>query len=187
MASCNMMIRCSKIERVSEFKGGKLYDKSLFYIPTVIRYYNGVPAYAKQDADFSLDNELFPNRDENEPRYLRDEDISNDDVLNTKFVYSEEPAISIKLSDLRTAPRFRPTSPKPTTTLSTEETTDKLEETTITTLDPEEEVKLGETTASSPTATGSDTAGTKPSAVLFQDMDEDKDKVPTPNYQMRGV
>ncbi|KAG5899759.1 hypothetical protein JTB14_006096 [Gonioctena quinquepunctata] len=66
------------------------------------------------------DNEVFPTEDEEdefEGRFLR-EDLSNHDVLKTKFVYSEEPIISIKLAGLKTAPHFRPTTERSTTSVS---------------------------------------------------------------------
>lgn len=57
-----------------------------------------------------------------EGRYMHDSD-----VMNTKFIYSEEPAISIKLAGLKTAPHFRPASTSTTTssTSTTQESTSK--------------------------------------------------------------
>ncbi|KAJ8935235.1 hypothetical protein NQ318_011455 [Aromia moschata] len=52
-----------------------------------------------------MGNDLFPNNldtNENDARLLH-EDVTND-VLNTKFVFSEEPPISIKLVGLKTGP-----------------------------------------------------------------------------------
>ncbi|XP_044252435.1 protein spaetzle 4 [Tribolium madens] len=128
--------------------------------------------WAKQEFHFNTDNELT--RD-TEPRFLREEDISNDDVLNTKFVYSEEPTLSIKLADLRTAPHFRPTTTTEAPKTTTEETTTTETVTSDTT----------ETTNGSPTET--DASESSPQTVLFQDMeDKDSHKVQV-NYHMKGV
>ncbi|RZC42589.1 Coagulin domain containing protein [Asbolus verrucosus] len=151
--------------------------------------------YAKQEFDFNLDNEV--SRDGNEPRYLRDEDISNDDVLNTKFVYSEEPSISIKLADLRTAPHFRPTTHKtttaevPKTTTTTEEVTTETETSTIeltTDTTTGQNAKTDTSTNANPTEPVTND-NNKSGAVLFQDMEDqnkNSNKVQV-NYQMRGV
>lgn len=54
------------------------------------------------DLDNELEEELSMDLDD-EPRYLRG-DTTNDDVLNTKFVISEqEAAIAIKLAELKAA------------------------------------------------------------------------------------
>lgn len=62
------------------------------------------------EIDNELDEELdygFEHSYEEEPRYLRG-DLTNDDVLNTKFVISEqEAAIAIKLAELKAAAHFR--------------------------------------------------------------------------------
>lgn len=135
--------------------------------------------YAKQEFQFNTDNSL------NEPRFLREEDISNDDVLNTKFVYSEEPSLSIKLSDLRTAPHFRPTTHKtteaPKITTQPEETTTQTE--TITT-EPTTEPTTNQNTKTSE----KDESETNPETVLFQDMEDTKNshKIQV-NYHMKGV
>ncbi|VEN35593.1 unnamed protein product [Callosobruchus maculatus] len=157
--------------------------------------------FRHRDAD---ENDVFPRDDfyMSEARFLKD-DIANDDVLNTKFVFSEEPIISIKLAGLKTAPHFRPTTQKtasqaPTTTKkpedSTTETTTGTESTIadeVTTIDSTTEqytstagstaetmVTEGVTT----TATGGDTntdrvddekRGDKVETMLFQDVEEE--------------
>ncbi|CAH0564322.1 unnamed protein product [Brassicogethes aeneus] len=72
------------------------------------------PRYSRYEHDEDIENDVFAEDDlfsepYNEPRFLRD-DVKNDDVLKTKFVYSEEPAMAIKLAGLKTAPHFRPTT-----------------------------------------------------------------------------
>lgn len=52
-----------------------------------------------------------------EGRYMRD-----DDVLRTKFIFSEEPTISIKLAGLKTAPMFRQATTAASTTVASEAT-----------------------------------------------------------------
>lgn len=74
----------------------------------------------------NVDNDVFPNYDdahedeaaENEARYLR-EDFTHEDVLKTKFVFSEEPIISIKLTALK-SPLFRETTHKTTRSTTTQ-------------------------------------------------------------------
>ena len=155
-----------------------------------------VSVYAKQEFHFNVDNEL--GRDATEPRFLREEDISNDDVLNTKFVYSEEPAISIKLADLRTAPHFRPTTHKSTTaeaprTTTVEESTTQTETTTMeltTDTTTNQNAKTDTSTNTNPTETSSfsDKESSGGGAVLFQDLDENKNAHNVQiNYQMKGV
>lgn len=82
--------------------------------------------FARYEHQMDEDNDVFPYYDDdeeeeepygNEARYLRDE-FAREDVLKTKFVFSEQPIVSIKLSALKT-PHFRPTTQKvtkPTTT-----------------------------------------------------------------------
>ncbi|XP_044760552.1 protein spaetzle 4 isoform X2 [Coccinella septempunctata] len=70
-----------------------------------------------------------------EGRYMRD-----DDVMRTKFIYSEEPTISIKLAGLKTAPLFRQATTAATTTLATDSS--------------------GETTTATPTSTTTSSTGT---------------------------
>ncbi|XP_050298381.1 protein spaetzle 4 isoform X2 [Anthonomus grandis grandis] len=95
--------------------------------PTPIRF-------ARYQRDEYIDNELesedFADQYEEEPRYLRG-DLANDDVLNTKFVISEqEAAIAIKLAELKAAAHFRfrtqfkpPSTSTPKTTLTSSSTT----------------------------------------------------------------
>lgn len=73
-----------------------------------------------------MDNDVFAYYDdeeeqehtETEARYLR-EDLTHEDVLKTKFVFSEEPIVSIKLSALKT-PHFRQTTQKTTKATTTQ-------------------------------------------------------------------
>lgn len=99
--------------------------------------------YAKQESLF--ENELL--KGEDTKRFQ--ETHKRDDILNTKFVYSEEPNLSVKLSDLKTMPHFRPTSPKPIkiTTPLLNDTNDNstMENTTETTTLQEEESTIYDT------------------------------------------
>ncbi|CAH1376901.1 unnamed protein product [Tenebrio molitor] len=141
--------------------------------------------YGKQEYHFSTDNEL--GRD-SEPRFLREDDISNDDVLNTKFVYSEEPSISIKLADLRTAPHFRPTTHKSTTEEPPKTTTEEATTPTETTTAESTTDTTTKSDSASPTEAGATSEGESPGAMLFQDAEQSKDahKVQV-DYQMKGV
>lgn len=141
--------------------------------------------YGKQEYHFSTDNEL--GRD-SEPRFLREDDISNDDVLNTKFVYSEEPSVSIKLADLRTAPHFRPTTHKSTTEEPPKTTTEEATTPTETTTAESTTDTTTKSDSASPTEAGATSEGESPGAMLFQDAEQSKDahKVQV-DYQMKGV
>lgn len=80
-------------------------------ISSAIFCYCRLAKYQHHDEiDNELDEELdygFEHSYEEEPRYLRG-DLTNDDVLNTKFVISEqEAAIAIKLAELKAAAHFR--------------------------------------------------------------------------------
>ncbi|CAG9767329.1 unnamed protein product [Ceutorhynchus assimilis] len=71
--------------------------------PTQVRF----ARYQHQNDD--IDNELddFDDIDDEGPRYFRGS-LTNDDVLNTKFVISEqEAAIAIKLAELKASAHFR--------------------------------------------------------------------------------
>ncbi|XP_066255454.1 protein spaetzle 4 isoform X1 [Euwallacea similis] len=79
--------------------------------PTPVRF---ARRHQNQDVENELDQELdfddFDTSYDEEARYLRD-DLTNEDVLNTKFVISEqEAAIAIKLAELKAAAHFRPAS-----------------------------------------------------------------------------
>lgn len=82
--------------------------------------------FARYEHQTDEDNDVFPYYDEdeehetygNEARYLR-EDFVHEDVLKTKFVFSEQPIVSIKLSALKT-PHFRPTTQKTTKATTTQ-------------------------------------------------------------------
>lgn len=159
--------------------------------------------WAKQQFDFNLDNDL--NREGFDARYLKEEDFSNDDVLNTKFVYSEEPSISIKLADLRTAPHFRPATHRSTTTtestkatITTEETITETETTTIeSTTDTTTNQNLKTDTSSKTTntiitesSTNQEENNKMEETVLFQDMEAEESKNNQKvhvDYQMKGV
>lgn len=171
------------------------------------------------DIDNDLLVEDFDNNNNNvgqQARYLRD-DVSNDDVLNTKFVYSEEPALSIKLAGLKTAPHFRQTTTTERSSTNTFQTTSTSATTTTTTEDSSTvpsslETETNTDTTTEQTTTGSltaddrigeenystttnegDTEGTttqdKSNAILFQDMEEEPiKKKPHINYnKLKGV
>nr|XP_023029321.1 protein spaetzle 4 [Leptinotarsa decemlineata] len=169
--------------------------------------------FARYQHGDDADNEVFPPEedDESEARFLR-EDMSNDDVLKTKFIYSEEPIISIKLAGLKTAPHFRPTSERTTTKVSATEkesdvgstvttelpdisTTDSgTDQTTNSKLNDTERVDDSEDDSSSneevaePEKTTAGGEKEKMETVLFQDMVEEplKKKVHL-NYNSKGV
>ncbi|KAK9686090.1 Spaetzle [Popillia japonica] len=162
--------------------------------------------YAK---DVEFDNELHQN-DENTPRLLQD-DGKIEDVLNTKFIYSEEPTKSIKLGDLRTVPQVRSTTQRimetntvvstaSTKTLEdniteifyevyenqtvTENTTDKTTTATTTTTEPTTDttISLEETTTEG--LRKKETVET----MLFQDVVAQKEKLhPSMSYKTQGV
>lgn len=161
--------------------------------------------YAK---DVEFDNELHQN-DENTPRLLQD-DPKIEDILNTKFIYSEEPTKSVKLGDLRTVPHFRATTQRTmetntvvstasTKTLDdniteifyevyenqtvTENTTDKTTATTTTTESATDTtISVEETTTEG--LRKKETAGT----MLFQDVVAQKEKLhPSMSYKTQGV
>lgn len=158
--------------------------------------------WAKQQFDFNLDNDL--NREGFDARYLKEEDFSNDDVLNTKFVYSEEPSITLKLADLRTAPHFRPATHRSTTTestkatITTEETITETETTTIeSTTDTTTNQNFKTDTISKTTntiitesSTNQEENNKMEGTVLFQDMEAEETKNNQKvhvNHQMKGV
>lgn len=57
--------------------------------------------YSKQDHLIFDDNELF-----DEARYIHQQDRKEEIILNTKFVYSQEPGMQIKLKEVLQAPKF---------------------------------------------------------------------------------
>ncbi|KAK9883796.1 hypothetical protein WA026_001991 [Henosepilachna vigintioctopunctata] len=93
--------------------------------------------FPRQQQTLDIDNELYTDDDEEEledsyhaenyikheyelkfeGRFMRDED-----VLRTKFIYSDKPTISIKLAGLKTAPHFR----KASTTVATTTTSNNI-------------------------------------------------------------
>nr|CAI5824219.1 unnamed protein product [Callosobruchus analis] len=114
--------------------------------------------FRHRDAD---ENDVFPREDfyMSEARFLKD-DIANDDVLNTKFVFSEEPIISIKLAGLKTAPHFRPTTQRtvsqaPTTTKKPEDSTTETTTATDSTIADEEDSATDSTTEQYTSTAGS--------------------------------
>lgn len=142
-----------------------------------------------------LENELYQG-DESEARFLQDS--KHEDILNTKFIFSDEPNWSVKLGDLKSVPHFteRLTTAKPggsngtqgenqtdatlaadegQSTVFTERTTD--EATTDTTVNQ----------ATEETVTEAVRTTEKPAAVLFQDMEEDKPSKIDMNYKLKGV
>ncbi|CAH1105824.1 unnamed protein product [Psylliodes chrysocephalus] len=155
------------------------------------------------------DNEV-----ESEARFLRD-DLANDDILNTKFIYSEEPIISIKLAGLQTAPHFRQNTdrttkstpmkkyeePPTTTTEAYDDTSDEVSTTEnfaeSTTYLVNETREDGTTTTASSTTTTEGVSEAKKTdekenleTVLFQDMDNEENnnkKKMHVNYNIKGV
>lgn len=149
--------------------------------------------YAKEQ---DLENELYQG-DESEARFLQDSK-HHEDILNTKFIFSDEPNWSVKLGDLKSAPHFterlttaRPTSSNGThgenqtdatvsageveSTLFTERTTD--EATTDTTVNQATEATVTEAVKTTE----------KPGAILFQDMEEEKPNKVDMNYKLKGM
>lgn len=155
--------------------------------------------YAKQE-DVYEENELP--KDENTPRHLQ-ENSKRDDILNTKFIYSEEPNLNIKLSDLKTVPHFKPTTPKiaeKTTTAQSKtnesdvsenftEASTEYENATVTEANAEttttEEVTEGTTVLNEDTTTENNKK--EPSeTILFQDVEDNKVQNQM-NFKLRGV
>lgn len=143
------------------------------------------PRYSRYDHEEDRENEVLEDEDfffENygEPRFLRD-DVKNDDVLNTKFVYSEEPAIAIKLAGLKTAPLVRPTTQKSNIERISDkfpvkkedeitnaaDTTSKLEQSSTTITVEETTISLNE--ENSTTETTTDQTSTTPNVVEADD------------------
>uniref|UniRef100_A0A6P7FDG6 Protein spaetzle 4 isoform X1 n=2 Tax=Diabrotica virgifera virgifera TaxID=50390 RepID=A0A6P7FDG6_DIAVI len=148
------------------------------------------------------DNEV-----ESEARFLR-EDLSNDDVLNTKFIYSEEPIISIKLAGLKTAPHFRQATERTTKNTpvkkseditTTENYSESADFTTTTESILESTTYLMNETREDSTITTTTTEGDSvdkkadekekmAETMLFQDVDNDQTKKKLHvNYNMKGV
>lgn len=164
--------------------------------------------YAK-GGDF--DNELYH---ENEARYLQGSNAKREDILNTKFIFAEDPSLTVKLSDFRSSPpRFRPTTQKPTTTPTTTMSSTLLTAANRTSIPTQTASTLQEDAQSTSTFTTDKTTegsttdttveqGTEEDAtqssrttekttgeVLFQDMEEEKpNKVQPLNFnQLKGV
>ncbi|CAG9864689.1 unnamed protein product [Phyllotreta striolata] len=149
--------------------------------------------YHFEEQDNEADNEV-----ESEARFFSDDPV-NDDVLNTKFIYSEEPIISIKLAGLQTAPHFRENAEH--TTKDARDKPDEFTTTEASTEPIEEGTTEGEaTTATSPTTAATTTTEVASEAkktdekvnmetVLFQDMDNEDNtkKKMHVNYNMKGV
>ncbi|XP_057672630.1 protein spaetzle 4 [Diorhabda carinulata] len=149
------------------------------------------------------------NEVESEARFLRD-DLSNDDVLNTKFIYSEEPIISIKLAGLKTAPHFRQSTDRTTKSTPTKKTEDftttenysdnpdvttttesSFESTTYMMNETREDSTVTTTTGTNEEVTAGEKSDEKEKmaeTMLFQDLDnEDSKKKVHVNYNMKGV
>lgn len=156
-----------------------------------------------------LDNELYQT-DESEPRFLQGES-KHEEILNSKFIFAEDPNLNIRLADLKSQPYFKPTTTQKTTTEAltpTHKTTDGVENTTDTTVIFEEgqftsfteHVTTQETTTDTTVDQITEQVSTeslkksteKLGEVLFQDMDEDSDEDEKPsklgiNYNLKGV
>ncbi|XP_056629967.1 protein spaetzle 4 [Diorhabda sublineata] len=149
------------------------------------------------------------NEVESEARFLRD-DLSNDDVLNTKFIYSEEPIISIKLAGLKTAPHFRQSTDRTTKSTPSKKTEDftttenysdnpdvttttesTFESTTYMMNETREDSTVTTTTGTTEEVTAGEKSEEKEKmaeTMLFQDLDnEDSKKKVHVNYNMKGV
>lgn len=160
--------------------------------------------YSKQDNSF--ENEV----QKDSARYLQDNKL--DEILNTKFVYSDEESISLKLGEMKIVPHVKSTIENTEKTTVTEETSevvnttvyqnltksligntkknstviDKyLEDTFTTTEDSTEET----TTVLTPEdVTTEEVKKNVEETVLFQDMDNNANKITKPvNYKRRGV
>lgn len=190
--------------------------------------------YARQDS--YMDNDLYYEKETNHylqdhprhfqehPRFFPDspkeekekQSPKRDEIMNTKFVYSEEPNLSVKLSELKAMPHFRPTNKEPNVEKKKipekkiEETKNNVvfensvyENVTVGSVKPTEENFTTEATVDK-TTTEAETSETtteefeeesatedinkkKPSAVLFQDMDDSNKVSGNMNYKLRGV
>lgn len=149
--------------------------------------------YAKEQ---DLENELYQG-DESEARFLQDSK-HHEDILNTKFIFSDEPNWSVKLGDLKSVPHFteRLTTVKPTTSNGTQgdnqtdaTVEDAVESTVFTERTTDEattDTTVNQVTAE--TVTEAVRTTEKPGAVLFQDMeDEEKPSKIDLNYKLKGV
>lgn len=150
--------------------------------------------YAKEQ---DLENELYQG-DESEARFLQDPK-HHEDILNTKFIFSDEPNWSVKLGDFKSVPHFteRLTTVKPATTNGTqgENQTDA----TVSVEDAAQSTVFTERTtdeATTDTTVNQVTAETvteavktteKAGAVLFQDMEDEKPSTIDMNYKLKGV
>lgn len=157
----------------------------------------------------SNNNELYH---DSEARYLQGGNAKHEDILNTKFIFAEDPSLTVKLSDFRSSPpRFRPTtqrSPVTSTTttvpstlltvvnrtsvpVQTASTIQEDVQSTFTT-DRATEGSTTDTTVEQGTeedATQSSRTTEKTGEVLFQDMEEEKpNRVQPLNFnQLKGV
>ncbi|XP_018575280.1 protein spaetzle 4 [Anoplophora glabripennis] len=152
--------------------------------------------YHEQDTDNDLVQENNLDLDENEAR-LFPENVANEDVLNTKFVFSEEPILSIKLSNLKTVHSFRHTTQKTPKSTLTENEINTLTETTD--IGTTSETTIQQTISAGNNLTNVDSStktymkpeentfnenGEKKETILFQDMEEKKRPI---NFNLKGV
>lgn len=148
--------------------------------------------YAKEQ---DLENELYQD-DESEARFLQDS--KHDDILNTKFIFSDEPNWSVKLGDLRSVPHFteRLTTSKPTTVNGTQRenqtdatvSADDVQSTAFTertTVEATTDTTVNQVTEEAVTEAVRTTE--KVGAVLFQDMEEEKPSKIDMSYKFKGV
>lgn len=163
------------------------------------KYYD----YHEQD----LENDVFQENNldlEGNGARLFPDNVANEDVLNTKFVFSEEPILTLKLSNLKTVQSFRHTTekvPKTTTQTAKNEVTNDLTETTH--IDTTTELINQQTTSTTtsnnltddvngtkqytkPQAENNSNLNDKKETILFQDMEDTKKKIPI-NYNLKGV
>lgn len=159
--------------------------------------------YHEQNSENDLFQENNVNKEENGARLFPD-NVANEDVLNTKFVFSEEPVPSLKLSNLKTVHSFRHTtqrSPKTTTQITKNEMMNDLTETIN--VDTTTETTNQQTTSKTNNNLTNEDDGTKTytitqdetnfslngekkETILFQDMEGSKKKNPI-NYNLKGV
>ncbi|KAF5291580.1 hypothetical protein FQR65_LT01893 [Abscondita terminalis] len=161
-------------------------------------YFDSMPSHSYYKNEEIYRNELYvkEDKDETSPRLLHD-DPKLDDILNTKFVYSQDAAIKTKIN----LPYFRPLTQKPaeenegenstilnTTGPSATDTISSVENTTMSTYESTTEylTSTERLTEEVPTESAQKKEGA--GAVLFQDMEEPPKKNQNQiNFKLKGV
>ncbi|KAK4873938.1 hypothetical protein RN001_013298 [Aquatica leii] len=166
-------------------------------------YFDDAPSHSYYKNDELYRNELYAKeeKDETSPRLLHD-DPKLDDVLNTKFIYSQDASVKTKIN----LPYFRPLTQKPneavtniekdnttvfnTTRTNLKETINSNEGTTqtMTTLESTTEYLTSTEKATEEISTESVQKKETVGEVLFQDMEEPSKKTQNQiNFKLKGV